>query len=134
MKGKKLSDNAIKCLLEPFNSLITVDPVAGADSALAATAASNSGTRAAHTAVEVHAIDTNARIVLDTEIYMFANAKAEVACIGEVALTELIFLHLQASFENFLGFGPTDGDMYGNLFVTADTKGTNGETSLALTE
>ena len=133
-KKLKLSDNAVKCLLEPFHSLIPVDPVARADSALAATAASDAGTRAAHAAVEIHAIDTNAWIVLDAEIYMFADPKAKVAGIGEVALTELIFLHLEASLENFLSFGATDGDMYGNLFIAADTESTDGETGLALTE
>lgn len=54
-----LSDNAVEALLEPFDGLVTVDAVAGADSALAAAAAGDTLTGAGHAAVEVHAVDTD---------------------------------------------------------------------------
>lgn len=62
---------------------------------------------------------------------MLADTEAEVSGLAEVALAELVLLHLQATLENFLGLGATDGDVHGDLFVTADTEGTNGVTGLA---
>lgn len=62
---------------------------------------------------------------------MFADTEAEVTGLGEVALSQLIFLDLEATLENLLSLGATDGDMHGNLFVTTDTEGTDGVAGLA---
>jgi hypothetical protein len=62
---------------------------------------------------------------------MFANSKAKVASLGEVALAEFVFLDLQATLENLLSLGTADGDVDGDLFVSSDTKGTDGVTGLA---
>jgi hypothetical protein len=62
---------------------------------------------------------------------VFADTEAEVASLGEVALAQFVFLDLQATLENFLGLGTTDGNVNGNLFVTTDTEGTDGVASLA---
>jgi hypothetical protein len=62
---------------------------------------------------------------------VFADTEAEVAGLGEVALSQLVFLDLEASLENLLRLGATDGDVYGNLFVTTDTEGTDGVAGLA---
>ena len=40
-----------------------------------------------HAAVEVHAVNSNRRVVLDSEIDMFADTESEVASLGEVALS-----------------------------------------------
>lgn len=85
----------------------------------------------AHAAVEVHAVDTNGRVVLDTEIDVLANTETEVAGLGEVALPQLVLLDLEATLENLLSLGATDGDVDGDLFVTADTEGTDGVAGLA---
>lgn len=84
-----------------------------------------------HAAVEVHSVDTNTRVVLDTQVNVFADTEAEVAGLGEVALSQLVFLDLEATLENLLSLGATDGDVDGNLFVTTDTEGTDGVASLA---
>jgi len=84
-----------------------------------------------HTAVEVHAVDTDRRIILDTQINVLANTEAEVASLGEVPLTEFVFLDLQATLENFLGLGATDGNVNGDLFVPSDTERTDGVAGLA---
>ena len=108
-----------------------MDLVAGADGALAAATAGNTSARAGHAAVEVHAVDTNAGVVLDTEIDVFADTEPKVASLGEVTLAEFVLLDLEATLKNLLGLGATDGDVDSDLLITSDTKGTNGVTGLA---
>ncbi len=126
-----LSDNTIKALLEPFDSLVTVDAVASANSALAATTAGDTLTRAGHAAVEVHAVDTDRGVVLDTEIDVLVDTEAEVTGLAEVALAELVLLDFEATLENLLGLGAADGDVDSDLFVTTDTECTDGVAGLA---
>lgn len=128
---KDLSDDAIEALLEPLDGLLTLDAVAGTDSALASSAAGDALTRAGHAAVEVHAVDTDGRVVLDTEIDVLANTEPKVAGLTEVALAQLVLLDLEATLENFLGLGATDGDVDGDLFVTSDTESSDGVAGLA---
>lgn len=85
-----------------------------------------------HAAVEVHAVDTDSGVVLDTQIDVLADTETEVAGLGEVALAELVLLDLEATLQNLLGLGATDGDVDGDLFVTADTEGTDGVAGLAV--
>lgn len=126
-----LSDNAIEALLEPFDGLVTVDAVASSDCALAAATAADALTRAGHAAVEVHTVDTDRGVVLDTEIDVLVDTEAKVAGLAEVALAQFVLLDLQATLENLLGLGATDGDVDSNLFVTADTEGSDGVAGLA---
>lgn len=63
---------------------------------------------------------------------MLANTEAEVAGLGEVALAKLVLLDLEATLENLLGLGATDGDVDGDLLVTTDTEGTDGVAGLAV--
>ena len=126
-----LSDNAIEALLEPLDGLVAADAVAGTDSALAAAAAGDALTRAGHAAVEVHAVDTDRRIVLDAQIDVLGDTETEVASLAEVALAKLVLLDLEATLEDLLGLGATDGDVDGDLLVTADTEGTDGVAGLA---
>ena len=50
-----------------------------------------------HAAVEVHSIDTDSGIILDSQINVFAYAKAEVACLGEVLLFQLVLADLETT-------------------------------------
>ena len=59
--------------------------------------------------VEVHSVDTNAGIVLDSEIDMLVDSESEVALVRETSLPELVFLDLEASLEDLLCLGSTDG-------------------------
>lgn len=97
-----LSDNTVESGLEPLDSLITLDAVAGTDGVLHAATAADALTRAGHAAVEVHTVNTNGRVVLDAEIDVLADTEAEVASLGEVALAQLVLLDLEATLENFL--------------------------------
>lgn len=131
-KSYDLSDDAIEALLEPFDRLVTVDAVASADSALAAAATGDALAGTGHAAVEVHTVDTDRRVVLDAEIDVLVDTEAEVTSLAEVALAELVLLDLETTLEDLLGLGATDGDMDGNLFVTADTEGSHGIAGLAV--
>jgi hypothetical protein len=131
MLVKHLSDNTVEARLEPLDGLVTVDLVGGTDSALGAAAAGDALTRTGHAAVEVHTVDTDGGVVLDTEIDVLGDTESEVAGLREVALAELVLLDLEATLENLLGLGATDGDVDSDLLVTADTEGTDGVAGLA---
>ena len=106
MKDKNrthLSDNAVEARLEPLDGLLALDAVAEADLGLGAAATGDTLTGSGHAAVEVHAVDTDRGVVLDTEIDVLADAEAEVAGLGEVAAAELVLLDLEATLENLLG-------------------------------
>lgn len=44
--------------------------------------------------VEIQAINANAGIILDAQINVFLDAKAEVAAVWEIVLPQLILAHL----------------------------------------
>ena len=85
-----------------------------------------------HAAVEVHAVDTDRWVVLDTKIDVFRDTEAKVASLAEVALAKFVFLDLQTTLEDFLCLRATDGDMYSDLLITTDTEGTDGEAGFAV--
>jgi hypothetical protein len=146
---RRLPNNALEAALEPLDRLHLSDAVRGADASLCPSALGDALTGAgpilisafssvvgfvdchSHAAVEVHAVDADGRVVLDTQIDVFADTEAEVARLGEVALPQLVFLDLEASLENFLGLGTADGDVDGDLFVTTDTECSDGVSGLA---
>ena len=84
-----------------------------------------------HAAVEVHTVDTNAGVVLDTQVDVLADTEAEVTGLGEVPFSQFVLLDLETTLENLLGLGATDGNVNGDLFVTTDTEGTDGVAGLA---
>lgn len=108
-----------------------MDLVAGTDTAVGLSASGDALARAGHTDVKVHAVDTDRWVVLDTQVNVLVDTESEVAGLGEVALAELVLLDLEATLENLLGLWSADGDVDGDLFVTTDTKGTDGVAGLA---
>jgi hypothetical protein len=127
----RLADDGVEALLEPLDGVIAADAVAGTDSALAAAAAGDALTGAGHAAVEVHAVDTDAGVVLDAEIDVLRDTEAEVAGLAEVALAELVLLDLEATLEDLLSLGAADGDVDRDLFVTANAERADGVPGLA---
>lgn len=91
---------------------------------------SNTLARAGHAAVEVHAVDTDGRVVLDAQVDVLGDAEAEVARLGEVALAQLVLLDLEAALENLDGLLAADGDVDGDLFVSADAERADGVAGL----
>lgn len=65
---------------------------------------------------------------------MLADTEAEVTSLGEVLLLQLVLLDLEATLQDFFRLGATDGNVDRDLFVTADTEGTDGVASLAFSE
>ena len=84
-----------------------------------------------HAAVEVHAVDTNRRVVLDSQIDMLRDPESEIACVAEVLFSEFVLFDFQTTLEDLFGFGTADCDMYGNLLVTSDTEGSDSVSSFA---
>ena len=98
--------DSLKAVLEPFDRLWLVDAVTGADLALAASSFGYSLAGScpvplvspsrfvsnvfvvcnSHAAVEVHSIDTNCRVILDTQVNMLADPEPEVASLREILL------------------------------------------------
>lgn len=144
-----LPDDALEAVLVPLDDLGGVDLVGSADLGLATPAAGDTLTGTGpksmsvivarypgfpfhlHDDVEVHAVDTDRRVVLDAQVDVLGDTETEVAGGGEVALAELVLLDLEATLEDLLGLSATDGDVDGDLLVTADTEGTDGVTGLA---
>lgn len=62
---------------------------------------------------------------------MFADTETKITSIREIFLPQFVFLDFQASLKNFLGFGPADGNMHSDLFVTTNAEGTHGVAGLA---
>lgn len=130
--SKHLADGGVVLGLEPLNAVGLGDLVAVADGGLAALATSDASTRTSHDAVEVHSVNTNTRVVLDSEIDVLGDTETEVAGLGEVPLAKLVLLDLESTLKNLLGLGATDGDVDGNLFVPSDTEGTDGVAGLGV--
>jgi hypothetical protein len=59
------------------------------------------------------------------------DTEAEVARLAEVALPQLVLLDLEATLEDLLCLGSADGDVDGDLLVTADTEGSDCESCFA---
>lgn len=85
-----------------------------------------------HNAIKVHSINTDSRIILDAQIDVLRDTETEISSLREVLLAQLVLLDLQTTLDDFFGLGPTDGDVYGNLLVTADTECTDGIARLAV--
>ncbi len=78
-----------------------------------------------HAAVEIHSVNPNRRIILDSQIDVFTDAEPKVARVREVLLAQFVFFHLEAAFEDFFGFGTAHRDVDGDLFVAADAEGSD---------
>jgi len=99
---------------------------------LASAALGNTLTGSGHAAVEIHSVDTNRRIVLDTEIDVFTDTEAKVTSLRKVTLSKFVFLDLQSTLQDFLGLWSTNCDVHSDLFVTANTEGSDGVPGLAV--
>ena len=83
------------------------------------------GERHSHAAVEIHAINTNRRIVLDAQINVFANPETEVASLRKILFSQFVFLDLQTAVQDFLSLGSADGNVDSDLVITTDAKCTD---------
>merc|ERR1740138_242188 len=125
-----VQDDAVVLRLEPLHPILLLQPVLKADLALPELAVLDAvpGPREVH--VEVHAVDAGAGIVLDAEVDVLGDAEAEAAVLREVALPELVLLHLEALLEDLLGLLSAHGHVAGDLLVAAHPEGADGEPAL----
>jgi hypothetical protein len=79
--------------------------VLGANSGLAATSAGNTVTGTTHDAEEIHTVNTDGGIVLDTKIDVFLDTETKVASFREVTAQKFVLLNLETTLENFLSLG-----------------------------
>ncbi len=83
------------------------DAVGDAHTSTAAFLAGHAEAGAAEHHIEVHTVDTDGRVVLQTQVNVLLNAEAEVAGGREVALFQLVLVHL---FRSGQGRGQKAGD------------------------
>jgi len=76
--------NTFEATLVPFDCFVLGDLVTMTDLTLRTTTFGDSFTSSCHTTVEIHAVNTNGRVVFDTKIDMFADAETKVTSFGEV--------------------------------------------------
>ena len=91
-----LHHDTVVLLLEPLDSVLLGHSVVDADGTLGDLLLGNSTTGSRDLDVEVHTVDTSARVVLDTQIDVLLDAEAETALLTEVSLLELVLLDLEA--------------------------------------
>ena len=87
-----------------------------------------------HAAVEIHPVDPNRRIILDSQVDMFTDPESEVARLREVLFPQFVFLDFEPTLENFFSLGPADSNVNGDFLVAPDTKGTHGVAGFAYRE
>merc|ERR1712180_343362 len=121
-----LHQNTVILLLKPFHGISLCNSVLEPNSRLLSTTVRDVVPRTSKHNIEIHSIDTNARIVLYPEINMLRNSKSEIPGFRKIAPTQLVLLHLQPLLQDFFCFGSSHGTVDGNLFITTDTKGSNG--------
>lgn len=97
----------------------------GTNLGLTPSALGNTCTGTGHAAVKVHAVNSNRRVVLDAQVNVLVDTKAKVAGLRKVALAQLVFLDLETTLDDLFGLGASDGDVDCDLFVTADSKGSD---------
>ena len=124
-----VENDTIVLLLEPLHGLLASHLVRVAKSASLGLSLRHATTGASQLHVEIHTEDTGVGVVLDAEINVLLNTETEVARVGEVLLHQLVLLHLQTALQNLQSLLATNGRMDGDLLVTTDGEGTDGETS-----
>lgn len=78
--------------------------------------------------VEVHAVNTDRRVVLNTEIDVLLDTETEVARVGEVLRLNLVVLNAKAEIDELLSLLTANSDVRRDLLIT-----TNGERSDSVT-
>ena len=72
--------------------------------------------------VNVHTMDTDIPVVLQTKVDVLLDTKAEIAGSREAPGVDLIVVHLESLVKDLKGLRTTNCDVRGNLIVTADAE------------
>jgi hypothetical protein len=131
LTAENLSNDTLKARLKPLHRIVLADLMLLPHTTIAPPSPRHPCPRPRHTAVEVHPVNTNRRIVLNPQIDMFRDPEPEVARVAEVLLAELVFFDFEAALEDFFGFGAADGNVHGDLLVAPDAEGADGVAGFA---
>jgi len=104
--------------------------VLAAQGFLLVAALGDAGAGAGQLDVEVHTVNTGGGVVLQAQVDVFGDTEPEAAVLGEVAVTQLEVLHLQALLDDLLGLLAADGHVARDLLVTTNVEVTVGEAGL----
>jgi uncharacterized protein YbdZ (MbtH family) len=126
-KSRNLSQNdSIESLSEPSSGLFLLDAVGCTSSASSLLSLRYPESRAAHDSNHVHTEDTDTRVVFDSQVNVLSDTESKVSSVGEVSSSQLVFLDLETTFENFFSLWSTNGDVASNLLVTSDSESSEG--------
>merc|ERR1712168_1100856 len=114
--------DAIVFSLEPFLSIRFGDLVSKSNSGLLSATVCNIVSWSSQHNVEIHSVDTNTRIILDSKIDMFSNTEAKVSSGREVSLSQFVFLHFKTFLQDFLSLGSTYSAVNGDFFITTNAE------------
>merc|ERR1719249_477411 len=128
--GLAREDDTVVLGLEPLHGVLLGQAVWEANLANLGSPVSHIHAGPAEDDKEVHTIDTNARVILDSQVNVLLDAEAKVAVVGEVLLPQLVLLNLEAPLQNLLCLRAPDGAVDRNLLIPPDTKATDGVASL----
>merc|ERR1719231_1380709 len=116
-------DDAVILGLEPLDAVLLDQLVAKSNFGAAQLSALDTAARATKVDEKVHAVDSCAWIVLDTEVDVLSDTKAEAAVLAKVTLTKLVLFDLQPLFDDFHGLLATHCHVASDLLVTSNTEG-----------
>merc|ERR1712168_481219 len=117
-----LQQDTIVFSLEPFLSVGFCDLVSKSNSGLLSATVCNIVSWSSQHNVEIHSVDTNTWIILNSKIDMFCNTEAKVSSGREVSLSQFVFLHFQSFLKDFFSFGSPYCAVNCNFFITTNAK------------
>ena len=119
-------DDTIEPLLEPSHRVVLGNAVLEPNARLALLSPRHAHPRSPHDHIKVHTENPNTRVIPRTEIDVLLDPEPKVARVRKVLPSELVLFHFETALEDLFGFGPADGDVDGDLFVSTDAKGADG--------
>jgi hypothetical protein len=121
-------DDTIEPLLEPRHRVVLGNPVLEPNARLALLPPRDAHPRSPHDHIKIHTENPDTRVIPRTEIDVLLNPEPKVARVRKVLSSELVLFYFETPLEDLLGFGTADGDVDGDLFVSADREGADGVT------
>merc|ERR1712170_228009 len=80
--------------------------------------------------VEVHAVDTDAGVVLDSQIDVLLDTEAKVTGLTEIVTSQLVLAHLESPLQDLLGLSSTHRAVHSDLLISSDSKRSHGVAGL----
>jgi hypothetical protein len=92
---KKQKSQKSHLLLEPLHSILLAQAVVDSNFTSLPATIDHAKPRTTKDNVKVHSVDTNTRIVLDSQIDVLLDSETKVSVVGETIVSEFVFLHLR---------------------------------------